>query len=95
MELDLTTIGGVVAVALSLSALVIKKLQVEDDNAKKLIAGGIAGALAGATRLLGLGFADMDWAGLVTAILGSIFATKISYDSVIKPVAKKCCSKKG
>ena len=93
MNIDLTTIGGVVAVAMSLAALVIKKLNVEDDNTKKLIAGGIAGGLAAATRVLGLGFAELDWAGLAAGILAAIFGTKLAYDSVVHPIADKVCHK--
>lgn len=94
MEPDLTTISGIVVVAMSLTAVIVKKLEISSDSTKKLISAGIAGGLGVAARLLGVGFLELDWPDLAAGIVAAIFATKLSYDAVVKPVTQKVTHKK-
>lgn len=86
MNIDLQTIGGVVVLAVSLTALIVKKFSIEDNNIKKLISAGLATIIAVSFNLLGIGFQDSTIVVLIGEIFTSIFASKIAYDSLAKPI---------
>ena len=91
--IDLTTIAGVVALAVLVTGILVSWLKITDSNIKKLIAAGLAAVIAVVSKLTGIGFADLDWQGLIVGIFGSVFATKVAYDSVVKPIASRFTKK--
>ena len=84
-SVDVTTVAGIVTIAMIVSGILIRKLKITDKQVKQLLSAGVAVILAVVVQLTGIGFAGMAIQQLIGAIIASVFATKMTYDSLVKP----------
>ena len=78
MEVDLSTLPGLVAASIALTGLIIWVFRVQDDREKKLLNLGVVvglGAIAVITKLIDV---PMTPAGIITLLLNLLLAVGIN-----------------
>ena len=85
MEVDLTTIVGIAAVAWILTEFIthwVKQLQ----SYKQLVAVILCIAIGFASRLSGIGFGDIPWLTFGLNLVVAIVGAQVLHDKVAKPI---------
>lgn len=88
LNVDLTTIGGIIAAVIAIITYVKKFVKLIDDN-KEIATTILTVTLGIVAKVSGLGFSTIEWVPFVLTLFVSSSVAQVTYDKVTQPIANK------
>ena len=85
MEVDLTSVIGIAAVAWAITEFVARYVT-QLRNYKQLVALGVCVALGIGSRFSGIGFEGIPWLTFIMNLILAIIGAQLIHDKVAKPI---------